>query len=76
MKQQYIHFDKRKNTYEWQYQPQEFYQIKEKIKYIKNKKQWQRVRDLYIKLKNENTNIYKKSRSIFAETVDIIYSRC
>lgn len=72
-RQQYIHFNKNQNTYEWQYQPNGFYQLEEMMSYIKEKGQWQKVRKLYLDLKNKNLDPYKKSRSIFAETIRAIY---
>lgn len=74
-RQQYIHFNKSQQTYEWQYQPKGFYRIDEKIEEIKEAGYWQQVRDLYIDKKNRNTDPNKKSRSIFAETVSEIYRR-
>lgn len=72
-RQQYIHFNKSQQTYEWQYQPKGFYRLSEKIEAIKEAGHWQDVRDLYIDKKNDNTDPNKKSRSIFAETVAQVY---
>ena len=72
-RQQYIHFNKSQQTYEWQYQPKGFYRVSEKIEAIKEAGHWQDVRDLYIDKKNNNTDPNKKSRSIFAETVAQVY---
>jgi len=72
-RQQYIHFNKSQQTYEWQYQPKGFYRLSEKIEAIKEAGHWQDVRDLYIDKKNNNTDPDKKSRSIFAETVAQVY---
>lgn len=72
-RQQYIHFNKSQQTYEWQYQPKGFYRLSEKIEAIKEAGHWQDVRDLYIDKKNNNTDPNKKSRSIFAETVAQVY---
>ena len=74
-RQQYIHFNKNQNTYEWQYQPIGFYQLEEKITHIKKKGQWQEVRKLYLESKNKNLDSNKKSRTIFAETVNTVYKR-
>lgn len=67
--QQYIRYNKKQQSYSWEYQPKGFYDLPAKIKYIKNRHCWQQVRDLYIVKKNMNTDNNKKSRSIFAETV-------
>ncbi len=68
-RQQYIHYNKSQRSYSWEYQPKGYYQLPDKIKWIKEHKLWQQVRDNYIYKKNENTNDNKKSRSIFAETI-------
>ena len=72
--QEYIHFNKRQNTYEWQEQPDGFYMLPEKIEWIKNNGLWQKVRDRYLNNKNTNSDPKKKSRSIFAETIAQIYN--
>lgn len=71
--QQYIHFNKNQNTYEWQYQPQDFYQLSERIQFLKENRLWQEVRDDYLHRKNTNTVVHKKSRSLFAETINALY---
>ncbi len=72
--QQYVHFNKNQNTYEWQDQPQGFYMLDEKIEWIKDNGYWQEVRERYLDNKNANNNPNKKSRSIFAETVAQIFN--
>ena len=74
-RQQYIHFNKAQQSYEWQYQPKGFYRLSEKMEAIKDSGYWQEVRDLYIEKKNNNEDPNKKSRSIFAETVANIYNK-
>ena len=73
-RQQYIHFNKNQNTYEWQYQPDGFYKLPERIQYLKDNKLWQEVRDDYLNRKNNNTVSSKKSRSLFAETINSLYN--
>ena len=68
-RQEYIHFHKKQKTYSWQKQPQEFYLLDEKAEWIKDCGYRQKVRDLYIKKKNCNNDLYKHSRSIYAETI-------
>lgn len=72
--QQYVHFNKSQNTYEWQEQPQGFYMLPEKIEWIKENGLWQEVRNRYLANKNANNNPNKKSRSIFAETIAQVYN--
>lgn len=73
-RQQYIHFNKSQNTYEWQYQPDGFYQLPERIQYLKDSVLWQEVRDDYLNRKNNNKVASKKSRSLFAETINSLYN--
>lgn len=68
-RQQYIRYNKKQNSYSWEYQPKGYYKLPAKIEWIKKHKLWQQVRDNYIDKKNENTDDNKKSRSIFAETI-------
>lgn len=73
-RQEYIHFNKKQNTYEWQEQPEGFYMLPEKIEWIKSNGLWQEVRDRYLDNKNNNEDPNKKSRSIFAETIAQVYN--
>lgn len=74
-RQQYIRFNKNQNSYSWEYQPKGFYQLEERKELIKQAGLWQEVRDLYLCKKNNNVDINKKSRSIFAETINEIYKQ-
>ena len=73
-RQQYIHYNKNQNSYEWQYQPKGYYELSERVDLIKQYYLWQEVRDLYIEKKNHNRN-GKKSRALFAETINEIYQQ-
>ncbi|MCR4874740.1 MAG: hypothetical protein K5923_03225 [Clostridia bacterium] len=73
-RQQYIRFNKAHNSYAWEYQPKGFYRLEEKIEAIKGNHKWQEVRDRYIEKKNNNNDINKKSRSLFAETINDVYN--
>lgn len=73
-RQEFIYFNKKQNTYEWQEQPEGFYMLDEKIGWIKENDLWQEVRDSYIERKNSNNDPNKKSRSIFAETVAAVFN--
>ena len=46
--------------------------LDEKVKLIKEEDLWTELRDMYLRLKNENTVNHKKSRSLFAEAVNNI----
>lgn len=73
-RQKYIHFNKKQQAYEWQYQPKSYYQLSERIALIKENHLWQEVRDLYIYKKNNNP-MGEKSRALFAETINYIFQQ-
>lgn len=68
-RQQYIRYNKKEHSYSWEYQPKGYYELPEKIEWIKKNGLWQQIRDVYLDKKNMNADKNKKSRSIFAETV-------
>lgn len=72
--QKYIHYNKKQNSYTWQNQPHGYY-LEQKIKWIKARHLWNEVRDLYLEKKNTNTNPYKKSRALYAETIHEVCQR-
>lgn len=72
--QEYIRFNKAKNFYTWEKQGNGFYMIDKKIKLIKEEGLWMELRDMYLRLKNANTDKHKKSRSLFVEAVNNIYN--
>ncbi len=73
--QQYIHFNKKDNSYVWEYQPKGYYQLPQKIKTLKNNHRWTEVRDEYLYRKNNNNDPNKKSRHLFVETINNLYSK-
>ena len=73
--QDYIYFNKKQNTYEWQEQPDNYYDLPDKIDWCKENGLWQDVRDKYLTKKNNNKDISKKSRSIFAETINSVCNK-
>lgn len=73
-RQQYIHYNKSKQTYSWQEQPKGYYQLPEKVEWLKANGLWGEVRDLYLYKKNNNYG-EKKSRSLFAESVNEMYQQ-
>lgn len=72
--QEFIYHNKKQHTYEWQEQSDGFYNLPERIKWIKDNNLWEEVRESYLHKKNINTNLYKKSRSLYAEAVNDIYN--
>lgn len=70
--QEYIRFNKKHNSYTWEEQDGGFYMLDEKIEWIKDEDLWPELREMYLKRKNSNNDINKKSRSLFAESVNNI----
>lgn len=68
-RQEYIRFNKRQGNYTWEEQPKGFYLLDKKAAWIKSKGYWNKVTMLYLEKINANRDLYKHSRSIFAETV-------
>lgn len=73
--QQYIRFNKKKNTYTWEVQGGEFKDLDKKIKWLKVNKYWGELRKYYIDKKNHNNDPDKHSRSILAEAVNEMYQK-
>ncbi|SEK34201.1 hypothetical protein SAMN02910377_00660 [Pseudobutyrivibrio ruminis] len=71
-RQEYIRFNKNHTTYTWEQQTSP-YDLDYMIDAIKENDMWQDVRVLYLYKKNTNTDIHKKSRSLYAETIKEIY---
>ena len=74
-RQQYIRYNKKQNSYSWEYQPKGYTELPTKIEWIKKRGFWQQVRDYYLYKKNLNDNPNKHSRTIFAETVHEIWQK-
>ena len=75
-RQQYIHFNKKQKTYDWEFLPISNMKLEDKAEVIRNKGCWDEVRNLYLDKKNLNENPNKRSRSLYAETINEIYHRC
>ncbi|MBQ1187208.1 MAG: hypothetical protein IIX54_05950 [Clostridia bacterium] len=74
-RQQYIRYNKKQNSYSWEYQPKGYMELPAKIEWVKEQGLWQQVRDYYIYKKNINDNPNKHSRTIFAETIHEIWQK-
>lgn len=68
-RQQYIRYNKKHDSYLWEFQPKGYMELPIKIEWVKKHSLWQQVRDCYIYKKNTNNDKNKKSRSIFAEAI-------
>lgn len=75
-RRQYIHFNKKQKTYDWEFLPISNMKLEDKAEAIRNKGCWDEVRNLYLDKKNLNENPNKRSRSLYAETINEIYHRC
>lgn len=73
--QEYIHFNKKHNSYTWEEQPQGFYMLPERIDWLKENDLWTETRQMYLRKKNTNENPDKHSRSLFAEAVNETYRK-
>lgn len=67
--QQYIRFQKSQNSYYWEEQPKG-YCLDAKVKWLKKNNLWDEVLDTYLDKKNCNTDLNKKSRALYAETIN------
>lgn len=72
-RQQYIRFNKKSNSYSWEYQGKGFKCLPEKIKWLKAHRYWGELRKYYLDKKNNNPA--KHSRSIFAESINEMYMK-
>lgn len=67
--QEYIHFNKKQNSYNWCEQPRGFYMLPEKVEWIKENDLWNEMKQLYLQKKDDNEDEHVHSRSIFASAV-------
>ena len=72
--QEYIHYNKKQNTYSWSEQSQGFYMLPERFQWIKGNGLKDELDALYIRKKNNNDDPNKHSRSLFAEAVNACYN--
>lgn len=73
--QQYIRYNKRPNTYTWEFQKQPYRDLERKAEILKEQNLWDEVLAVYLYKKNLNTNPDKHSRSLYAETINECYQR-
>ena len=74
-RQQYIRYNKKQNSYSWEYQPKGYMELPAKIEWVKEQGLWQQVRKYYLYKKNINDNPNKHSSTIFAETIHEIWHK-
>ncbi len=71
-RQQYIHFNKKQNAYNWYFLPVSNNELENRAQWIKDHGHWQELKSLYLFKKNNNTDPNKKSRSLYAEAINEI----
>ena len=74
-RQQYIHFNKEQRTYTWKYLPISNTELDKRAKWLRMHSYWSEVREEYLYKKNSNCNSNKRSRSLYAETINKLYMR-
>lgn len=74
-KQQYIRFNKKNNSYTWEFQGKGFENFDKRFNWLKNSEYWDEFLKYYLAKKNLNNNPDKHSRSILAESVNEMYQR-
>lgn len=74
-RQQCIRYNKRLKTYTWEFQTQSYRDLEKRADALKTGVHWNEVRKIYIQKKNSNTNPDKRSRSLYAETINECYKR-
>ncbi len=72
--QEYIRFNKMTHSFSWEEQPAPYY-LEEKVARIKDAKMWDEVLSVYLDKKNNNDDPHKKSRALYAETINEVFMR-
>ena len=73
--QQYIRYNKETRLYTWEKQEQMYNDLEKRAEFLKKRGHWGEVRDVYLSKKNSNDNPNKRSRSLYAETINECYRR-
>ena len=73
--QQYIRYNKKAGSYSWEFQKQSYKDLEKRSDILKRHGYWDEVRDIYLDKKNNNSNPDKRSRSLYAETINECYRR-
>ena len=69
----YIHFFKKQRAYGWVQKSKGYKGLEKKAGTLKKNGYWGDVRERYLEKKNLNDDPDKRSRSIYAETINEIY---
>ena len=73
--QQYVHFNKEQGSYTWKQQPEGYYMLPEKERWITRTGRRNELRKLYLDKKNANFNSDKRAHSLYVEAVNEICQR-
>ena len=74
-RQQYVRYNKQARRYVWETQPAGYRQLIEKADWLRRHGYWDEVKLLYLEKKNYNTDPSKRSRALYAETLNEICMR-
>ena len=74
-RQQYIRFNKETRNYMLDFQKQPYKDLEKRADFLKKNGHWNEVLDVYLDKKNDNDDPDKRSRSLYAETINECYSR-
>ena len=74
-RQQYIRFNKETRNYTWEFQKQPYKDLEKRADFLKKNGHWDEVLGVYLDKKNDNDDPDKRSRSLYAETINECYSR-
>lgn len=73
---EYIHYNKACwNDYTWEDQGQPYKGIEMRVDWLKRHGCWMQVREAYLDKKNSNMDMNKRSRALYAETINECYDR-
>ncbi|MBD5503712.1 MAG: hypothetical protein HDR09_08225 [Lachnospiraceae bacterium] len=74
-RQQYIRFNKKNNTYTWEFQGKGFKNFDKRFNWLMANDYLEELREYYLDKKNCNNDPDKHSRSILAESVNELYQK-
>jgi hypothetical protein len=72
---EYIRFNKNQRSYTWEAQKQSCKKLEERVDWLREHGCWMQVREVYLEKKNSNMDMNKRSRALYAETINECYNR-
>ncbi len=73
--QRYIRFNKKRSYFSWEFQEQPYKELEARADYLRENGHWNEVREVYLGKKNLNSDPDKRSRSLYAETINECFRR-